>query len=63
MALDQYYPDWLSAFKLAGIEDEIAREEFHEWAAGLDGEWSNEFTQTKYSVIVAAEEAITELCR
>ncbi|GHG07790.1 hypothetical protein [Thalassotalea marina] len=61
MAVEQYYPKWLSVFKAAGIEEEIAREVFNEWAAGLDGELSNEYTQTEYSVTVAAEEAISEL--
>lgn len=61
MSVNQYYQIWLSAFKAAEISDEIAQDEFQTWAEDLDGELDNEFTQTDYSVSVAADEAIQEL--
>lgn len=61
MAVEQFYPIWKATFKAAGIEEEVASEEFQTWAECLDGEINNEYTQTEYSVSVAAEEAIAEL--
>lgn len=61
MAVEQYYSSWLSVFKEAGLTEELASEAFNEWASGLDGEICNEFNQTDFSVMVSAEEAITEL--
>lgn len=52
---------WLRSFKAAGIPEEIAREEYLVWAEALDGELDNEYLQTQWSVICAAEEAINEL--
>ena len=52
---------WLRTFKAAGVPEEIAREEYLVWTEGLDGELDNEFLQTQWSVICAAEEAISEL--
>ncbi len=49
------------SFARAGIELDIAQEEFAEWVSGLDGELDNEYTQNELSVIMAAEEAIEEL--
>lgn len=61
MLSDIHYQIWLKEFQLCGIDYDIANEEFHNWAEGLDGELDNEFTQTDYSVAAAAQNAISEL--
>jgi hypothetical protein len=61
MSLNQYYPVWLARFKSANLSDEIAQEEFQTWAESLDGELSNDFTQTYFSASDAADEVIQDL--
>lgn len=52
---------WLRVFRSEGVCDQIAREEYQTWAESLDGELDNEFLQTDFSVMSAAEEAVKEL--
>ena len=61
MLCEWHYQTWLKEFRLEGISEEIAREEYQIWAEGLDGEIDNEYLQTELSVIGAAQEAINEL--
>ncbi|CAI4152568.1 conserved hypothetical protein [Alteromonas macleodii] len=61
MHVNGFKEKWIEVFARAGIELDIAQEEFAEWVSGLDGELDNEYTQNELSVIIAAEEAIEEL--
>ncbi len=61
MSLNHFYKIWLCEFQTADIADEIAQEEFNNWAETLDGETNNEYTQNDLSVADAAQEAIKEL--
>jgi len=61
MHVNGFKEKWIEVFSRAGIELDIAQEEFAEWVSGLDGELDNEYTQNELSVIMAAEEAIEEL--
>lgn len=56
-----YHDQWMRVFASHKIDKEIAQGEWNEWAAGLDGECDNEYTQNSLSVIDAAEEAVKEL--
>ena len=61
MHVNGFKEKWIEVFARAGIELDIAQEEFAEWVSGLDGELDNEYTQNELSVFIAAEEAIEEL--
>lgn len=61
MHVNGFKEKWIEVFAQAGIELDIAQEEFAEWVSGLNGELDNEYIQNELSVIMAAEEAIEEL--
>ncbi|HAU05715.1 MAG TPA: hypothetical protein DCS78_12645 [Pseudoalteromonas shioyasakiensis] len=61
MALEYLYTHWKSLFLANGFSEDVAKEEYQTWCEGLGGELDNEYQQTEFSVIMAAEEAIIEL--
>ncbi|TMP20846.1 hypothetical protein [Pseudoalteromonas ruthenica] len=58
MHVENYFDNWKREFDAAGYTSDVARSEFDEWVAGLDGELNNDYTQNPLSVSAAAENAI-----
>ena len=61
MALEWLYSHWKKEFLANGFSEEVAQEEYQTWCEGLGGELDYECQQTEYSVMVAAQESISEL--